>query len=76
MAALARHLVDLPDIVVPLMQVRTSRTIFGYPGFAMVLLLAAVAGGVWLAWTILSDDVRKIVRRRLSASGVRRRPPS
>ena len=46
-----------------LMQVRTSFTILGYPGFAMVLFLAAVAGGVWLAWTILSDDVKKPLRR-------------
>jgi predicted unusual protein kinase regulating ubiquinone biosynthesis (AarF/ABC1/UbiB family) len=46
-----------------LMQVRTSFTILGYPGFAMLLFLAAVAGGVWLAWTILSDDVKKPVRR-------------
>jgi len=46
-----------------LMQVRTSFTILGYPGFAMLLFLAAVAGGVWLAWTILSDDVKRPVRR-------------
>ena len=46
-----------------LMQVRTSFTILGYPGFAMLLFLAAVAGGVWLAWTILSDDVKKPIRR-------------
>lgn len=46
-----------------LMQVRTSFTILGYPGFAMLLFLAAVAGGVWLAWTILSDDVKKPLRR-------------
>ena len=46
-----------------LMQVRTSFTILGYPGFAMLLFLAAVAGGVGLAWTILSDDVKKPLRR-------------
>jgi hypothetical protein len=46
-----------------LMQVRTSFTILGYPGFAMLLFLAAVAGGVGLAWAILSDDVRKTIRR-------------
>jgi predicted unusual protein kinase regulating ubiquinone biosynthesis (AarF/ABC1/UbiB family) len=46
-----------------LMQVRTSFTILGYPGLAMLLFLAAVAGGVWLVWTILSDDVKKPVRR-------------
>ena len=41
-----------------LMQVRTSFTILGYPGLAMLLFLAAVAGGVWLVWKILSSDVR------------------
>jgi len=46
-----------------LMQVRTAFTILGYPGFAMLLFLAAVAGGVWLAWTILAGDVRRPVRR-------------
>jgi ubiquinone biosynthesis protein len=42
-----------------LMQVRTSFTILGYPGLAMLLFLAAVAGGVWLVWTVLSSDVRR-----------------
>jgi len=42
-----------------LMQVRTSFTILGYPGLAMLLFLAAVAGGMWLVWTILSSDVRR-----------------
>jgi predicted unusual protein kinase regulating ubiquinone biosynthesis (AarF/ABC1/UbiB family) len=42
-----------------LMQVRTSFTILGYPGLAMMLFLAAAAGGVWLAWTIVSSDVRR-----------------
>jgi ubiquinone biosynthesis protein len=42
-----------------LMQVRTTFTIFGYPGLAMLLFLGAVAGGVWLAWTIVSSDVRR-----------------
>jgi ubiquinone biosynthesis protein len=42
-----------------LMQVRTSFTILGYPGLAMLLFLAAVAGGIWLAWTIVSSDVRR-----------------
>jgi predicted unusual protein kinase regulating ubiquinone biosynthesis (AarF/ABC1/UbiB family) len=46
-----------------LMQVQTAFTILGYPGFAMLLFLAAVAGGVWLAWTILADDVRRPIRR-------------
>jgi ubiquinone biosynthesis protein len=42
-----------------LMQVRTTFTILGYPGLAMLLFLAAVAGGVWLVWTIVSSDVRR-----------------
>ena len=50
-----------------LMQVRTSFTLLGYPGFAMLLFLAAVAGGGWLAWTILSGDVRKPASRPRSS---------
>jgi len=42
-----------------LMRVPTSLTIFGYPWIAMVLFLAAAAGGFWMAWTILAGDVRK-----------------
>ena len=33
-------------------------TIFGYPGLAMLLFLAAAGGGFWMAWTILAGDVR------------------
>jgi ubiquinone biosynthesis protein len=42
-----------------LMQVPTPFTILGYPALAMLLFLGAVAGGVWLAWTIVSSDVRR-----------------
>jgi ubiquinone biosynthesis protein len=42
-----------------LMQVQTRFTIFGYPGLAMMLFLAAAAGGVWMAWTILAGDVKR-----------------
>jgi predicted unusual protein kinase regulating ubiquinone biosynthesis (AarF/ABC1/UbiB family) len=42
-----------------LMRVPTTMTIFGYPGLAMLLFLAAAAGGFWMAWTILAGDVRK-----------------
>jgi ubiquinone biosynthesis protein len=42
-----------------LMQVQTRFTIFGYPGLAMILFLAAAAGGVWMAWTILAGDVKR-----------------
>lgn len=46
-----------------LMRVPTTLTIFGYPWIAMVLFLAAAAGGFWMAWTILAGDVvRKRVR--------------
>jgi hypothetical protein len=40
--------------------VPTAFTILGYPGLAMVLFLAAVGGGFWLAWTIIAGDVRRI----------------
>jgi predicted unusual protein kinase regulating ubiquinone biosynthesis (AarF/ABC1/UbiB family) len=39
-----------------LMQVRTPFTLLGYPGFAMLLFLAAGAGGVWMAVSILTGD--------------------
>jgi predicted unusual protein kinase regulating ubiquinone biosynthesis (AarF/ABC1/UbiB family) len=42
-----------------LMQVPTPFTILGYPGIAMLLFLAAAAGGFWMAWTILAGDVRR-----------------
>jgi len=42
-----------------LMQVQTRFTIFGYPGLAMMLFLAAAAGGVWMTWTILAGDVKR-----------------
>jgi len=42
-----------------LMRIPTSLTIFGYPWIAMLLFLAAAAGGFWMAWTILAGDVRK-----------------
>ena len=42
-----------------LMRVPTRLTILGYPGIAMLLFLAAAAGGVWMAWTILASDVRR-----------------
>ena len=45
-----------------LMRVQTPFTILGYPGLAMLLFLAAVGGGFWMAWTILAGDVRS--RRR------------
>jgi hypothetical protein len=43
-----------------LMRVQTSFTLFGYPGLAMLLFLAAATGGFWMAWTILAGDVRRI----------------
>jgi predicted unusual protein kinase regulating ubiquinone biosynthesis (AarF/ABC1/UbiB family) len=42
-----------------LMRVETRFTILGYPGLAMLLFLAAAAGGFWMAWTILAGDVRR-----------------
>lgn len=46
-----------------LMRVQTEFTIFGYPGIAMLLFLAAAAGGCSLAWTILAGDVRRAHNR-------------
>ena len=36
-----------------------SFMILGYPGLAILLFLAAAAGGVWMAWTILYSDVHR-----------------
>ena len=41
-----------------MMDVPTSFQIFGYPGLAMMLFLAAAAGGAALAVTILANDIR------------------
>jgi predicted unusual protein kinase regulating ubiquinone biosynthesis (AarF/ABC1/UbiB family) len=51
-----------------LMRIPTSLTIFGYPWIAMLLFLAAAAGGFWMAWTILAGDVRKSRARRTCRS--------
>lgn len=42
-----------------LMQVRTTFTLWGYPGLAMVCFLAAAAGGFWLVISIFMQDQRK-----------------
>lgn len=39
-----------------LMQVRTTFTMFGYPGFAILCFIAAASGGVWLAVSIILTD--------------------
>ncbi|HEX9149575.1 MAG TPA: hypothetical protein VF958_10485 [Thermoanaerobaculia bacterium] len=39
-----------------LMQVPTPFRIFGYPGLAILLFLAAAFGGVWLVVSILVRD--------------------
>jgi len=41
-----------------LMRVETSFRIWGYPGLAILLFLAAAVGGVWLAVTILLTDIK------------------
>jgi predicted unusual protein kinase regulating ubiquinone biosynthesis (AarF/ABC1/UbiB family) len=41
-----------------MLRVETRFTIFGYPGIAMLLFLAAATGGIWMAWTILAGDVK------------------
>jgi predicted unusual protein kinase regulating ubiquinone biosynthesis (AarF/ABC1/UbiB family) len=47
-----------------LMSVDTDFTLFGYPGLAMVLFLAAVAGGVAMVVNILRHDETAETRRR------------
>jgi predicted unusual protein kinase regulating ubiquinone biosynthesis (AarF/ABC1/UbiB family) len=42
-----------------LMQVRTTFTIWGYPGLAMLCFLAAAAGGLWLVISIVVQDQKK-----------------
>jgi hypothetical protein len=42
-----------------LMDVPTSFSLFGYPGLAILLFLAAAAGGVALVLVILVSDIRK-----------------
>jgi ubiquinone biosynthesis protein len=44
-----------------LMRIDSTLTIFGYPALAMALFLAAVGGGLWMVWTIVSSDVRRKV---------------
>jgi len=41
-----------------LMQVHTTFTILGYPGFAMLCFIAAGAGGFWLLFDILWRDLK------------------
>ena len=48
-----------------LMRVQTTFTVFGYPGLAMLLFLAAAAGGFWMAWTILAGDAKRIKGGRM-----------
>ena len=45
-----------------LMRVETNFRILGYPGLAMILFLAAAAGGFWLVFEILIND--REVRRK------------
>jgi len=46
-----------------LMRVETSFRLFGYPGLAILLFLAAALGGMWLVGTIMVNDIR--AKRRL-----------
>ena len=41
-----------------LMRVETSFRLFGYPGLAILLFLAAAIGGMWLLGTIMINDIR------------------
>jgi ABC-type polysaccharide/polyol phosphate export permease len=42
-----------------LMRVETDWRLFGYPGLAILLFLAAVAGGFWLLANIYMQDRRR-----------------
>lgn len=46
------------------MDVETDFTILGYPGFAMILFLAAATGGVILLVSILLHDEKSDFRSR------------
>jgi ubiquinone biosynthesis protein len=46
-----------------LMRVETSFRLFGYPGLAILLFLAAAAGGVALAVSILASDIKAKKRK-------------
>jgi len=48
-----------------LMQVHTSFTIMGYPGFAILCFIAAGAGGFWLLFDILWRDLKGPRKPRL-----------
>ncbi len=48
-----------------LMDVETPFRIFGYPGLAMLLFLAAAAGGGALAVAILANDIKSRGRRKV-----------
>ena len=41
-----------------IMRIETSFRLFGYPGLAMILFLLAGAGGLWLAFNIVTHDRR------------------
>lgn len=47
-----------------IMRVETTWTILGYPGLALLFFLAAAAGGVALAWSILFHDEKAKKKRR------------
>jgi predicted unusual protein kinase regulating ubiquinone biosynthesis (AarF/ABC1/UbiB family) len=42
-----------------LMGIESKFTLFGYPGFAILLFMAALGGGVALVWDIMRHDRRK-----------------
>jgi ubiquinone biosynthesis protein len=50
-----------------MMRVETEFRLFGYPGLAILLFLAAAIGGIWLVGTILVNDIR--ARRRIRGQG-------
>src|SRR3982751_6422679 len=51
-----------------LMRVETSFRLFGYPGLAILLFLAAAVGGVVLVITILANDISASRRKKRQLS--------
>lgn len=47
-----------------MMRVPTTFTLFGYPGLAILLFLAAAAGGIGVVVSILANDIRARKRRK------------
>ena len=59
-----------------LMRVPTNFQLFGYPGFAILCFIFAVAGALWLLFDIFFRDAKRPVRRSPRSSKLLRRGPT